>query len=240
MCVIGYDDRKFGGAFQIMNSWGPDWGKDGVAWVRYADFKNYVKEAYGLDPLPKRSEVANIPLECTIGLVNNDNKKYIALQNTGGNAFQTISPIHPGTRFKIEVSNKTECYMYIFGQETDGSSYVLFPYLKPGETVSKFSPYCGITGYRVFPNGKSLEADNVGNKDYMAVVVSKDQLDYQQLNAAISRSGQSTYAGKLNEAVQNILIPSARYNSTADGRINFKVDANSNKAVAVVIAFDKN
>ncbi len=240
MCVIGYDDRKFGGAFQIMNSWGMNWGKDGVAWVRYGDFKNYVKEAYGLDPLPKRSNVANIPLECTIGLVNNDGKRYIALQNTGGNEFQTVSPIHPGTRFKIEVSNKTECYIYIFGQETDGSSYVLFPYLKQGETVSKFSPYCGITGYRLFPNGKSLEADNVGNKDYMAVVVSKDELDYQQLNAAISRSTQSTYAGKLNDAVRNILISGAHYNNTADGRVNFRVDANSNKAVAVVIAFDKN
>ena len=42
MCVIGYDDRKFGGAFQIMNSWGPEWGKNGVAWVKYGDFKNYV------------------------------------------------------------------------------------------------------------------------------------------------------------------------------------------------------
>jgi aminopeptidase C len=44
MCVIGYDDRKFNGAFQIMNSWGPEWGKDGVAWVKYSDFKNYVRK----------------------------------------------------------------------------------------------------------------------------------------------------------------------------------------------------
>ncbi|MCB0775186.1 MAG: C1 family peptidase, partial [Chitinophagaceae bacterium] len=47
MCVIGYDDSKYGGAFQIMNSWGTDWGNNGVAWVRYGDFKNYVREAYG-------------------------------------------------------------------------------------------------------------------------------------------------------------------------------------------------
>ncbi|HQV06883.1 MAG TPA: C1 family peptidase, partial [Chitinophagaceae bacterium] len=45
MSVIGYDDRKFGGAFQIMNSWGPEWGKNGIAWVRYGDFKRYVREA---------------------------------------------------------------------------------------------------------------------------------------------------------------------------------------------------
>ena len=35
MCVIGYDDRKEGGAFQILNSWGNQWGQNGVAFVRY-------------------------------------------------------------------------------------------------------------------------------------------------------------------------------------------------------------
>lgn len=239
MCVIGYDDRKFGGAFQIMNSWGPEWGKNGVAWVRYGDFKNYVREAYGIDPLPKRNGVANVPLECTIGLVNNENKQYIQLRSGGGNLFQTVSPIHAGTRFKMEIKNQTECYIYIFGQETDGSSYVLFPYLKQGETVSKHSPYCGITGYRLFPKAQSLEADTIGNRDYIAIVVSKDELDYNQLNQAISNSNQSTYAGKVNEALQSILIRSARYSNTGDGTIYFKVDANDNKAVAAVVAFDK-
>ncbi|ULT46065.1 DUF4384 domain-containing protein [Niabella defluvii] len=57
----------------------------------------------------------------------------------------------------MEVKNSTECYIYIFGQETNGSSYVLFPYLKPGETVSKHAPYCGITGYRLFPKPNRLK-----------------------------------------------------------------------------------
>ncbi len=239
MCVIGYDDRKFGGAFQIMNSWGPEWGKNGVAWVRYGDFKNYVREAYGIDPLPKRSNVANIPLECNIGLVKNDDKQNIALRVAGGNLFQTVTSIKVGTRFKMSVENATECYIYVFGQEVDGSSFVLFPYLKPGETVSKHSPYCGITGYRLFPRAQSLEADSIGTKDYIAIVVSKDELDYNRINQAISQSRQSTYAGKVNEALQGILIRSARFNNTNDGRIYFKVDANDNKAVATIVAFDK-
>ena len=91
----------------------------------------------------------------------------------------------------MSIKNATECYIYIFGQETDGSSYVLFPYLKQGETVSKHSPYCGITGYRLFPKAQSMEADSIGNKDYIAIVVSKDELDYNALNNAISRSSQS-------------------------------------------------
>jgi C1A family cysteine protease len=239
MCVIGYDDRKFGGAFQIMNSWTENWGNKGIGWVRYGDFKNYVKEAYGIDPLPKRTEVANIPLECTIGLVNNDGGKNIQLHSTGSNTFQTVSPIKAGTRFKMSIKNETECYLYIFGQETDGSSYVLFPYLKKGETVSKHSPYCGITGYRLFPKSESMEADSIGNRDYIAVVVSKDQLDYNDLNNKISQANGSGYAEKVNNALRNILISSSRFSNTDNGSIYFKVDANNNKAVASIVAFDK-
>ncbi len=239
MSVIGYDDRKFGGAFQIMNSWGPEWGKDGVGWVRYGDFNKYVREAYGIDPLPKRTEVANIPLECNIGLVNNDGGKNIPLRVTAGNMFQTTTPIRKGTRFKMSIENKTECYIYVFGMETNNTSFVLFPYLKQGETVSKHSPYCGITGYRLFPKAQSMEADSLGNKDFIAIVVSKDELDYNALNQAISRSSRPDYLGKVNEALQSILISSSRFTNTSDGRIYFKVDANSNKAVACVVAIDK-
>jgi hypothetical protein len=233
MCVIGYDDNKYGGAFQIMNSWGPEWGRDGVGWVRYGDFKTFVREAYGIDPLPKQGAAANIPLECAIGLVNTADKRYISLRNSGTNVFATQSPIRKGTKFKLEIKNATECYIYVFGQETDGSSYVLFPY------TPKHSPYCGITGYRLFPRGQSMMADSIGNKDYMAIVVSKTELDYASLNSAINRSSQTGYANKVNDAVRSMAISPVRYNVTG-GNIYFKADANNNKAVACVVEVDKN
>lgn len=248
MCVIGYDDNKITGqdangknvkgAFQIMNSWGEDWGQKGIAWIGYSDFKDYVREAYGIDPLPKRTDVASLPLECTIGLINNADKKYIRLQNTG-NEYSTVSPIKIGTRFKVEIANRTECYIYIFAQEVDGSSYVLFPYLKSGETVSKHSPYCGITGYRVFPRSQSLEADDKGTRDYIAIVVSTEELDYNTINRSINDSRQTSYAGKVQEALQGKLITSANYSSTSDGAIRFSGDVRQNKAVATIVAFDK-
>ena len=139
----------------------------------------------------------------------------------------------------MSINNVTECYIYVFGRDTNNTSFVLFPYLKQGETVSKHSPYCGITGYRLFPKAQSFEADNIGNSDQIAIVVSKDELDYNALNAAISNSRQGDYLGKVNEALQSIMIRSARFNNTQDGTIYFKVDANSNKAVACVVAIDK-
>jgi hypothetical protein len=139
----------------------------------------------------------------------------------------------------MSIENTTECYIYIFGKEVDGSSYVLFPYLKTGDKVSKHSPYCGITGYRLFPRQQSMELDTIGTSDQMAIVVSKDALDYNAINAAISRSGSSTFEGKVNEAVQAIQIRSARFNNTSQGQMYFKVAANDNKAVACIVTIDK-
>ena len=46
MCVIGYDDNKYGGAFLFQNSWGVQWGNQGYTWVKYSDFANFTKYAY--------------------------------------------------------------------------------------------------------------------------------------------------------------------------------------------------
>jgi hypothetical protein len=83
-----------------------------------------------------------------------------------------------------------------------------------------------------------MEADTIGNRDYIAIVVSKDELDYNDVNRAISNSRQATYQEKVNEALQGILIRSPRFNA-AEGNVYFRVDANDNKAVACVVAFDK-
>jgi hypothetical protein len=226
MCVIGYDDRVEGGAFQIMNSWGPEWGTNGTAFVKYGDFRKFVREAYGMDPLLKQGAALAVDFECNIGLVNASNKQYIPLRTSGGNVFTTTAPILKGTKFKLEVKNALECYVYIFGQETDNSSYVLFPY-KPIH-----SAYFGVTGYRLFPRKESLMADSIGTKDYMAIVVSKQPLDYAALNAAINKSTQSSYAGKLNEALGSNAITNIKFSTAGAGNIYFKADANEQKNVA--------
>ena len=53
MCLIGYDDNKAGGSFEIMNSWGDDWGDKGFFWIKYADFVKHVDECYALIPRKK-------------------------------------------------------------------------------------------------------------------------------------------------------------------------------------------
>lgn len=241
MCVIGYDDRKEGGAFQIMNSWGNDWGVNGIAWVKYKDFKYFVREAYGLNPMPRQAGAEAQTLSCQIGLVNADTKAYIPLQNTGANIFMNTVIQTKGTSFKVEVKNKAACYVYVIGKETDGSSYILFPYpSKDDATKTKFSPYCGITGYRLFPRGMKMQLDSIGNRDYMAVITSTEALDIFELNKAVNQNKNLGFENAVNAALGNQRINNIRFSTTSDGTIGFETANNKQTAVVCIVAINKN
>ena len=246
-CVVGYDDRKYGGAFLIMNSWGSQWGTNGFAWVRYPDFKFFVREAYGIEPMARTGLAAHEPFSCEIGLVqiHYEGKKtvsgdYIPLQVKNANVFETIDPVKMGTRFKMEVRNTTECYVYVFGKETDGTSYTLFPYPRtdyPEKT--KYSPFCGITGYRLFPKDKSMMPDSIGTRDVMAVVVSKEPLNWYALNNKIAANPGQDYATRLNTALGSQLVHSVVFKSSAKGNMQFTVEGDNNNVVATIVEISK-
>ncbi|MBK6445562.1 MAG: C1 family peptidase [Bacteroidetes bacterium] len=232
MCVIGYDDYLEGGAFQIMNSWGPEWGKNGIGWIRYKDFDFFTKEAYGLYPMGSGKEFSPSEFEMTIGLIENETQKTIPLTPSQNDIFQTTQAISKGTKFKIETTNSIECYTYVFGQETDGSSYILFPY------TPKHSPYCGITGTRLFPKDYSLLPDSIGTKDFMAVVVTKKPIDYTALNEQINKSKQSGYSDKIHEALSGQEVRNIHFTSE-NGMVRFSTETKGENAVVVVLEIGK-
>ncbi len=233
MCVIGYDDNLEGGALQLMNSWGEDWGDRGMAWIRYRDFERFTKEAYGLYPMGSSTQQAadQNKLAVEFGLLDMASEKTIALRQAGDLLFKTTNPIRKGDKFKILLANSIECYTYVFGQETDGSSYVLFPY------TQKHSPYCGITGTRLFPKDESLKADDLGNSDFMAIVISKTEINAQQFNQRINASRQRAYVDKLKEALADQRVSSVAFQ--AGETVAFKADTKGKNAVGMVIQIDK-
>ncbi|MEZ4956806.1 MAG: C1 family peptidase [Saprospiraceae bacterium] len=229
MCVIGYDDNEQ--TVQIMNSWGPEWGRNGTAKITYQDFQNFTKEAYGLYPMGNAAKYDPDKLAIKFGLVENNSQTLIPLREVGDRTFRTRSPMSKDTKFKVAITNSIECYVYVFGQETDGSSYVLFPY------TEKHSPYCGITGTRLFPRDHSMTPDDLGNRDYIAVVVSKAELDWNVLNSRINASRQSSYLGKVRDAVAQEEVPNVQF--AAPDAVEFSCDLNGKNVVATVIEIDK-
>ncbi|MCB9260948.1 MAG: peptidase C1 [Flavobacteriales bacterium] len=232
MCVIGYDDNLEGGAFQIMNSWGEDWGDRGLFWIKYSDFEYFTREAYGLYPMGNAPALDPNKLSVDFGLVTSDNLKNIPLTHLGNGIFRTSNNIAKGTRFKIEVTNSIECYIYVFGEETDGSSYVLFP----NPQKKNHSAYCGITGTRLFPRTESLMADNIGNADRMAVVVSKVELDHGELNRLINQA-TGNYAQKVQSVLSQYAMTGVTFQSGAN--VHFDATIGDKKTVAMVIEVTK-
>lgn len=232
MCVIGYDDYKFrnDGAFLIQNSWGPKWGKNGRAWISYGDFVQFTNEAYGVYPMPDK--VNETTLNCSIALIEKESKQAIPLVNKGNNVYSTLNPIKTGTKFKVQLTNNIECYVYVFGKETDNGSYVLFPY------TPKHSAYCGITGTRVFPRDKSMTPDNIGTKDYIAVLVSKTALDFKALNEKFNANKSKDYQQRINEIVKESMITDIQYK--IDSKINFVADTKEKSVVPIIIEITKN
>ncbi len=229
MCVIGYDDYKNGGSFEIMNSWGERWGKDGVGWVRYADFHHFTKEAYGLYPMGS-AETQNSIFAMNFGLVKNKGKVEVAFRESGKNTFRTVTPMKKGEDFKIAVENTIECYIYVFGQEATGEIYTLFPYDK------KHSPYCGVKGLRLFPRDASLYPDDTGGLDYMGVIVTKEPIDYvaaaKALNQASGSMGQ-----KMEQILGNNVMANMQFE--AGKTIQFGSRDTRGNAAYIVMEIDK-
>ena len=240
MCAIGYDDFKFGqeGGFQIMNSWGADWGKNGVAWVRYSDFDFFAKEAYAVYPQGEGVDVKPQRFDLRFGLVAVDAKgaatgTMIPLKHMGGRVFRTTQPVPKGTRFKVQVTNNAECYIYCFGQEVDGSTYVLFP------NTPKHSPYCGITGTRIFPKDQSMTVDEVGTRDVMSILVYNQPIDFPTVDKQLKANSATGMAEKLAAVLGNELIDADQVNYAAtEGAFGANCDASRN-AVAFVIEVEK-
>jgi len=81
MCVVGYSDTQFGGAFEIMNSWGGKFGTQGFFWIKYSDFVARVTELLYIEPV----ELKDSP--CKIG---DCNEGYVHLKLKDGNRYEGL------------------------------------------------------------------------------------------------------------------------------------------------------
>ncbi|WCL47736.1 C1 family peptidase [Leptospira sp. GIMC2001] len=231
MAVVGYDDNRNGGSVQVMNSWGTDWGNKGTFWLRYSDFDKFILEAFSI--YPSLSAVARDKRNLEFGLIENSSKDYIPLKKINDFTYRTKDPIEKGTRFKVSVKNDSPVYIYIFGKEEDGSSYVLFPY------NDQHSAYCGPDGVRVFPRKQSLEADDIGKRDSIAVVFAYQSLDYQKLNKLINDTSGSDYGNKFRTALSSRLSSVGKHATNGEVIELSTMEKETRKFNVLIIEFDK-
>ena len=83
-----------------------------------------------------------------------------------------------------------------------------------------------------------MKADEIGNTDYIAVVVSKKPIEFNRFNASLNASRQSSYAAKLKAALGSERILGVNFK--AGQTVAFDANTNGKNAVGMVIAIDKN
>lgn len=256
MTIIGYDDYKYGGAFEVMNSWGTGWGNDGFIWVRYSDMYRTCKEYFEMvdfgaappKPNDPKPVVEKYDLNGSFKLVKSDGSTMrAALGNNIKRDFNVVksddddgsestykltSPQRSGTEFRVYISNEEPAYVYLLGYGTrSGKVAPLYPF-------QGFSAYLGYKKSNVaIPNEDYYIAlDNQTGTDYLCVLYSKNSLDIQ----SVARRIQSE-SGSFSDRVKKVLgsqivmgsnVTFEKYN------IEFKAKSGGRSVVPVILEFE--
>lgn len=245
LCVIGYDDTKYGGAFEIINSWGTDWGNAGFFWVKYADYAKFSKYGFELYPLETKTiNEVDLSGEIQFVLSDKDSTKLAVTKNSakekGQNSVindlsESISDyiitksLVSGTSYRILLSNNEPAYVYVISSDLKKNTSILFPY-KTG-----ISPYLSYKSNEiVLPDENySIKLDDNKGTDYTCILYSKDTLNIKSIMAQIKKS-TDTFRNSVYTAIGTKLV--AKENVIlSEKKISFKATSKGKSVVAIIV-----
>jgi hypothetical protein len=125
VCIVGYDDTRFGGAFEVLNTWGKDWGMQGYTWIRYKDFADYTQYAFGLFQSGGASCHVYFDGNVVFKLLSGEEMKVNVDGSEGKYKFGKSYPT--GTTFTVQASTNLPVYLYSLGFDPGGTAFPLFP-----------------------------------------------------------------------------------------------------------------
>lgn len=197
LVVVGYDDNKYGGAFEIMNSWGSWWGNKGFFWIKYEDYKAQARENYVIidqfnTPNPtidkdknivasnklggelqlRLSSGKNMPVTLTEGASRNFN-----IVKASKTTYRVKESYTSGTQFRIYLNSKQRGYVYLLGYgSADKSVNKLYPF-------GSYSDFFNYSNSEIaLPNEDYfIEFDNKPGRDILCVLYSKEKLNINSI-----------------------------------------------------------
>lgn len=251
MCVVGYDDYKHGGAFEVMNSWGTDFADNGFVWIKYIDFLKYVNEAYEIIPLfqpvkptpVKPNPVKTISLSGELHL-EQDNGELMPVKllansaqnfdkvNLERSTYKLIKPYKSGTRFRIYFGARQQwAYIYLIGYNTTTkNTQLIFPF-------NNYSPYIGKSSEIAIPNEQYyIELDSNIGTDYLCVLYSVVPLDINSIIQTLEFESGS-FTTRIKNAIKDKIIHSSDI-SLEKEKIAFLTKNTDKTVVPIILEFD--
>ncbi|MBI5471205.1 MAG: C1 family peptidase [Ignavibacteriae bacterium] len=214
MTVVAYDDSKYGGSFELMNSWGTGWGNEGFLWITYADFNHFCASAFEMLLDKEVSKTNTVSLR----LIQDSNEP-IKMANMGG-FFRTGEAFPSGTRFRVDLTVEKQCFLFAFA--TDSTSMIpqqLFPRRNAaGSMLAESDTKISIPG----PTALSFSRlDSVTGMDYYCILVSNSPIDGDKLLETF-RSATGGFHARLHLLFEQI----ESLNTRADRMIDLLVTGN--------------
>jgi len=227
MTVIGYDDDKYGGAFEIQNSWGTNWGNGGYIWIKYQDFANFTKYAFELidEPKPKPTYVPDLSgqLKFVLATGGKMQAKWVGKQYKMKRAYRS------GTRFRLYISNNEPAYVYAFASDLTGQVYPIFPHKKgisPALTYKR-------NEVPIPDDDHYIVMDNTVGSDFICVLYSKKGLDINTIRQRVART-HGTFSEKVKKALGNQLVE-AHNIKYAPSKIGFSAVSHGKTVVPLIV-----
>ena len=252
MVVVGYDNNKYGGAFEILNSWGTKWGNNGYIWVKYNDFETYTKTAYVLiDKTKKKKDVDtdivtnynSLAGEMTLRLSNGNNMQPVLANNASRN-FNIVKATKPtyrinksytsGTQFRIYLKSKQKGYVYLIGYGSgDKSVSKLYPF-------DNFSDYFNYTNSEIALPSEDyfIEFDSKPGRDILCVLYSKEKLNINSI-VNTARNGSGDFVSNVKKALQYKMFKGSNIKFEKN-KIAFSTKANNNNSKVVPVFIEMN
>jgi signal peptidase I len=220
MCVVGFDDDQYGGAFEVINSWGTSWGKNGYTWIRYEDFAMRTSYAYEIIPFPKKVASKN-QLAGSLDITVRGKGPMKTVKTTGNDPntlqFQTVEVDEEtlgigdyvtvekyGTeRYFMKANVNKPAYVYVFGYQIEKGANVLFPNQK------NISAYVNAENsfVRLPSKGSIYRLNNDGvDSDYTIVLFSLEELAIHDIVDNIGKNREGSLLDKVYTELGDKLI----------------------------------
>jgi hypothetical protein len=227
LTVIGYDDNKFGGAFEIVNSWGTDWGNKGFIWIKYSDFKYFYVLAYEI--IDKRNADTNA-VDLSGSLLFKESNGNVMRSKFNGKYFVMEDPYYSGTLFELRISNNEAAYVYAFSSDLTNKIYKIFP---NGEKILPYLPYR--QNNVAIPDEDSWNVlDTTKGKTYFCFLYSMENLNLDEILNRI-RNEEGTLSERIEKVLGDKIVEPANIEFKYSDEIKFAAKSKGKIVVPVLI-----
>jgi Papain family cysteine protease len=194
VCIVGYNDKKEGGAFEIMNSW----GDTALCWIKYTDLEPHLDFAFSLS-----IDINNI-LGGRLRFIQQGTPMNLKKDLEYGKArtncveYNVTEAYSSGTRFRLVNQVNGPAFFYILVTDNTMKINLLHPQnsFKAAFVADKIKDLPSI----------EVEMDKTIGTDVYCLLYSKYPLDIKNLIQQLEADLQPTFIARLQTVLKDSLV----------------------------------